>query len=100
MGHPQAIVRDVRDSVGEGPMWSARENALYWVDILAPAVWRMSLADRAIQRWTMPEPIGWVIERATEPGLIAGFKSGFAHLNLQPLTITPLVSPEPTRPVW
>jgi sugar lactone lactonase YvrE len=98
MGRPHAIERDARDVVGEGPMWSARENALYWVDILAPAVWRMSLADGAIRCWAMPEPIGWVIERANGPGLIAGFKSGFAGLTLNPFAITPFGSPEPDRP--
>ena len=26
--------------LGEGPLWSAREGALYWVDIKAPALHR------------------------------------------------------------
>jgi sugar lactone lactonase YvrE len=46
----------------------------------------------------MPEMIGWVIERREAPGFIAGFRSGFAELTLDPLTITPIVDPEPDRP--
>src|SRR5205085_11320368 len=31
--------------LGEGPVWSARDNALYWVDILAPAIHSLHPAD-------------------------------------------------------
>ena len=31
-------VDPVRALLGEGPLWSPRDNALYWVDILTPAV--------------------------------------------------------------
>ena len=33
-------VLDVRDTVGESPVWSAREGTLYWVDILAAKIQR------------------------------------------------------------
>ena len=87
-----------RDILGEGLLWSARENAVYWTDILAPALNRLSLADGSIKRWAMPEPIGWVIERENAKGFIAGFMSGFAELLLEPLTIRPIVNPYPDFP--
>src|SRR6185295_12630899 len=40
------------------------------------------------------EPICWVIPRARKPGFIAGFKSGFAELTLDPIEIKPLGAPE------
>lgn len=92
------IARADRDLLGEGPLWSARENALYWVDIKAPRVNRLSLADGAVQTWSMPEQIGWLIERRETPGFIAGFKNGFAQLTLEPLSITPIGAPEPHLP--
>lgn len=79
-------------------MWSARENAVYWVDILAPAVHRLSLADNSIRSWAMPEPIGWLVERAAKPGFIAGFQSGFVELELEPRKIRPIADPEPHLP--
>ncbi len=92
------IARDgQRDTLGEGTLWSARENAVFWVDILAPALNRLSLADGSVTRWTMPEPIGWVVERA-QGGMIAGFQSGFAELDLDPLAIRPIGDPEPDLP--
>ena len=45
---------DIRDTLGEGTLWSARENAVYWVDILAPALNRLSLDDGQVSRWAMP----------------------------------------------
>ncbi|HEX7877052.1 MAG TPA: SMP-30/gluconolactonase/LRE family protein [Sphingobium sp.] len=91
------IDRDARDTLGEGTLWSARDNAVYWVDILAPALNRLSLADGRIDRWAMPEPLGWVAERKSG-GFVAGFQSGFAQLTLDPLTITPIGDPEPDLP--
>ena len=74
-----------RDQLGEGLLWSARENAVYWVDILAPALHRLSLADESVVSWAMPEKIGWVIERRDRPGFIAGMQSGFCELTLDPV---------------
>lgn len=91
------IDREVRDTLGEGTMWSARENAVYWVDILAPALNRLSLASGAIERWDMPEPLGWVVEDA-RGGLIGGFKSGFARITLDPLAVDYIADPEPNLP--
>jgi D-xylonolactonase len=87
-----------RDLLGEGLLWSARDNAVYWTDILAPALNRLSLQDGSVHRWPMPEPIGWVIERETRSGFIAGFMSGFAELTLDPVAIKPIVNPHPDIP--
>ena len=86
------------DTLGEGLWWSARESAVYWTDILAPALNRLSLGDGRTTRWPMPEPIGWVIEREHAPGFVAGFRSGFAELTLDPLGVTPIADPEPDLP--
>ncbi len=86
-------------TLGEGPLWSPREAALYWVDIKAPALHRYRLEDGDKTSWAMPEPLGWVIERANGEGLVAGFKDrGFAFLT--PGTMTPEVigHPEPDYP--
>ncbi|TVV73012.1 SMP-30/gluconolactonase/LRE family protein [Sphingomonas solaris] len=91
------VSRDTQDSLGEGALWSARANAFFWVDILAPALNRLSLADGQLTRWPMPEPIGWVAERAGG-GFIAGFQGGFAELDLDPLSIRPIGDPEPDLP--
>jgi sugar lactone lactonase YvrE len=92
------VVCDIRCQLGEGPLWSARDNAVYWVDILAPALHRYSLADSSVDSWPMPAKIGWVIERRDRPGFIAGLQSGFAELVLEPFACRLIADPEPDLP--
>lgn len=84
-----------RSILGEGPLWSPGAGAVYWVDILGKHLRRLTLADGMVEMWDMPEPIGWVIERTTAPGFIAGLASGFVELTLDPVTVTPIIDPEP-----
>ncbi len=76
----------------------ARENAVYWVDIKGQALHRLALSDNAHVSWSMPERLGWVVERRHHTGFIAGFKSGFARLWLDPLRIEPICAPEKDLP--
>jgi sugar lactone lactonase YvrE len=86
-------------TLGEGPLWSAREAALYWVDIMAPALHRFRPEDGDKTSWVMPEPIGWVIERANGEGLVAGFKKrGFAFLTPGSMAVETIGQPEPDYP--
>jgi len=87
-----------RDRLGEGILWSAREGALYWVDILGQTVHRHTLADGTGQQWAMPEMIGWLLERRDHPGFIAGLKSGFYTLTLDPFALEQIAAPEPHLP--
>lgn len=91
------VSRSHHDELGEGVLWSPGDDALYWVDILAPALNCLNLASGHVKRWTMPEPIGWVVEREAG-GFIAGFHSGFAELDLDPLNIRLFDDPEPLLP--
>src|SRR3546814_20773252 len=71
--------------LGEGPLWSPREAALYWVDVKAPALHRYRPADGDRTSWKMPEPIGWIIERSNGEGLSAALQQrGFCFLPLAP----------------
>ncbi|MBI3528346.1 MAG: SMP-30/gluconolactonase/LRE family protein [Betaproteobacteria bacterium] len=79
-------------------MWSARDKAVYWVDIKGQLLHRLALADESKKSWPMPERIGWVVERSDRPGFVAGFKSGFAFLTLDPVTITPIGNPDAGHP--
>jgi D-xylonolactonase len=84
-----------RCRLGEGPLWSVREQALYWVDILGQAAYRFRAADGQVTRWPMPEMICWLIERVHGPGFVAGLTRDVVLLTFEPLGITPLVRPEP-----
>jgi D-xylonolactonase len=87
-----------RCRLGEGPYWSVREQALYWVDILDQTVFRLRPTDGSVVTWQMPEMIGWLIERAHADGFVAGMQRDIAYLSLQPVTITPIARLEPDLP--
>ncbi|GAB4395087.1 MAG: hypothetical protein Tsb0032_26230 [Kiloniellaceae bacterium] len=85
--------------LGEGPLWSPREAALYWVDIKAPALHRYRPEDGDKTSWAMPERLGWVIERANGEGLVAGFKErGFVFLTPGTMAAEVIGHPEPNYP--
>lgn len=62
------------DTLGESPVWSVADQALYWVDIRAPSVCRLA-ASGVVTRWPLPELAGAVMLRQAG-GLILGLKSG------------------------
>ena len=70
------IVGETRDFLGEGPVWCAREQALYWVDIRAPAVRRLS-AGGEVTSWAMPEPVGSLALRE-KGGILVALKSALS----------------------
>lgn len=97
MARWKIVARDVRDELGEGAHWSPRDGALYWVDILGCALNRLTIDSGAVERWDVPEPLGWVAERRAG-GLVGGFRSGLAAISLGPLAIETIANPEPNLP--
>jgi sugar lactone lactonase YvrE len=87
-----------RCRLGEGPTWSVRQQALYWVDILGQTVLRLRPEDGSVATWQLPEMIGWLIERANSEGFVAGLQRDIVYLNLEPLTIALIARPEPDLP--
>lgn len=83
----RVVERSRRDLLGEGPLWHAPEDALYWVDILGRRLNRLSLADGRVDEWAMPEMTGWVIARRDAPGFLAGAESGVKALTLDPFAV-------------
>jgi sugar lactone lactonase YvrE len=72
------LVIDARNAVGESPVWSASEQALYWVDIPAKTLHRHQ-EGKALQSWQASEQIGCIAPHC-QGGFIAGMESGVFHL--------------------
>ena len=52
------IALDVRAKIGESPTWVAEEEALYWIDVKAPALHRYLPARGLTRTWTLTSDIG------------------------------------------
>src|ERR1700736_6339201 len=50
-------VAPVGDRCGEGPVWHAGEQALYWTDINRFLIHRFDPHDRAVKSWFFDEPV-------------------------------------------
>lgn len=98
MSSVRVVSGDTRAILGEGPIWVEKSNAVFWVDIFGQRVYRLDLGDESISRWEIPERIGWIVERAGTDDFIAGLKSGFALLSLDPFLVKSIGNPEPDRP--
>ena len=75
-------VAQTKDLIGELPVWSPAEQALYWVDVTAPAVRRYHPGTSALCSWRMAEDIGSIGLRRGG-GLVAGMRSGLYFLALE-----------------
>ncbi|MGD1878598.1 MAG: SMP-30/gluconolactonase/LRE family protein [Kiloniellaceae bacterium] len=66
---------DAQAVLGESPVWSARDNGVWWVDVTGRKLLRTAAADGRTQVWPTPEEIGFVVPTA-EGRLVAGMESG------------------------
>jgi sugar lactone lactonase YvrE len=70
-----ACVWDVAAELGEGPVWSAREQALWFVDIKGKQILRFSAATGEVRSWVAPSNPGFLAPLAGG-GWLAGLKTG------------------------
>jgi D-xylonolactonase len=61
--------------LAEGPVWSPRDAALWFVDIKAPCVYRYTPATQQLDRWDAPAHVGWVLP-ADDGSWVAGLANG------------------------
>ena len=68
-------VLDIKASLGECPVWSSRDKALYWIDINAPSLNRFDPATGRNTAMPMPESIGSFALRRPS-GFLVALRSG------------------------
>lgn len=89
-------VSQVRSLLGEGPTWSPRDNALYWVDILAPSVHRHDVATGIDTETLLGSMVSLVIPKASG-GLIVATSGGLMSLDPVTRRLAPFCHPESER---
>jgi len=86
-----------RNTLGEGPVWCPREQALYWVDIEKSSLQRFDPQSGAVRRWVLPERIGSFALRENG-GAVLALASGFAFFDLETGALERLTAPEKDNP--
>jgi sugar lactone lactonase YvrE len=75
-----ACLVEARAALGECPVWSVREQALFWVDIKGQTVHRYDPLTGQTATMAVPEQIG-CLGLAKSGGFIAGLRSGLWRLD-------------------
>ncbi|WP_230417614.1 SMP-30/gluconolactonase/LRE family protein [Paraburkholderia polaris] len=89
-------VSQIPSLLGEGPLWSPRDEALYWVDILTPAIHRFDVATGKDTETKLGSMVSLVIPKATG-GLLIATPNGLMTID-DSGTLTRLSHPEADRP--
>ena len=74
------LLVEARHGTGESPVWHVGEQALYWVDIPARALWRRDAATGALASWLAPEMRACIAWGGRPGRWIAGMESGIFEL--------------------
>jgi sugar lactone lactonase YvrE len=95
---PPASLRPVgnaRCALGESPVWDARDERLFFVDLRdTPAIHVHDPVRDRDERWPMPEDIGCIVP-AADGTFVAGLRSGFATFDPVSAVLDYFLDPEP-----
>ena len=90
-------VLTVQNKLGEGPVWSAEEQALYWVDIENNSFYRYYPTTSKYESFDVGVPIG-VLALRSAGGLVMATKNGFAFWDPQTQGLHFLANLEADKP--
>ena len=71
------LMLDVRNELGEGPMWDAESQMFYWVDILGDCFYSYDPATGSQERYDIGQPVGTVVLRQ-QGGFVLALRDGLA----------------------
>lgn len=83
--------------LGEGPVWDAQRQCLWFVDIKQPRVFRHEPGSRDVRHWEAPAQIGFVVP-AADGSLIAGMPGALHRFVPEHGTFEPLRTLEADLP--
>jgi L-arabinonolactonase len=74
------LIVDCGNTLGEGLVWDADAQRLYWTDIEQKQLWMLEPGSGQVRSVAVPERIGCFASRA-KGGLVVAFASGFAFFD-------------------
>ena len=79
------------DILGECPLWNESEQALYWVDIRAPAIRRLDYASGRVDTWPMPGLVGSIAFVAGDHRLLVALPDSIALFDTVTAALEPFI---------
>lgn len=86
------LLVDCRNHLGEGPVWDAREQRLYWVDSTACEIWSCKEDGSDPRTFYVPTFIGSIALRESGGAVLAA-ADGFSFYDFATQEVTPIANP-------
>jgi len=93
------ILTTHRAKLGESPVWSGRDDALFWVDIDGQSIQRMDWSTREVVSWSMPGRPSCVALTERDGIFVVGMGAGLIEFDSSAGGWTELVALESTEGV-
>lgn len=97
MSRAPSAVWELGAELGEGPVWTGRDEALWFVDIKKQQIHRYEPRTASKQSWNAPEQVGFILP-AEGGGFVAGLQSGLYRFDETSGDFELLVQVEPQLP--
>ncbi len=91
------ILIDAHALVGEGPIWDADANVLWWVDIMSSELYAYDPQTGENREWNVGQHVGTVVQRASG-GLMLAVQDGFAAFDPASGALEMVAEPEAHLP--
>lgn len=89
------ILLDVKTTLGEGPLWDADQQRLYFIDSFDGRVFRTTVDGGELRAWDLPQKIGSMALRKDGLGAVVSLQRGFHLLDFKTGDVTLIHDPEP-----
>ena len=87
------VALESRATIGEAPTWDPEEQALYWIDIKAPALHRLDVPHGARRTWPVSSDIGAFALMPDRCGALVALREGIFRLDFTSGDLTHLAPP-------
>lgn len=91
------IVSPLRCMLGEGPVWDAGSQRIYWIDIIKGEIHLFDPLSKTTRTCRIQQPVGSIALRANG-GMIGALESGFAFIDFDREILEEIVDPEQKMP--
>lgn len=91
------VVLDAGAAIGESPTWAPEEQALYWIDVKKPALYRYDPETGRQRTWLLSSDVGAFALVSDPPGAIVALREGICRLEFASGSLT-ILAPPPFDP--
>lgn len=91
------VLLQAGDVLGESPLWCARRERLFWVDIRSAVLQCCDAGGSSYKRWPMPSMIGSFAFTKGD-ALVVALRDGFHRFDPASGDLAPIATPEADRP--